>query len=617
MCGIAGQYCLDGGTPDKELLGEMSRRLSHRGPDGMGTHIRGSTGLIHRRLAIIDLSEDSLQPMTNEDGTLWIVFNGEIYNYIELREELIAKGHHFHSASDTEVILHAYEEWGAECLPRFNGMWAFALFDEKTGTLFCARDRFGIKPFYYARVRGSFLFASEIKALLAHPGIGTKPNEPILGTFLAWGVQDHTAETMFDGIFQLPPAHAMKVTPQGHVDPFRYWDVKVSEKLRDGTPDEVVASRLLTHLEDATRIHLRSDVAVGTCLSGGIDSSTLTVLINQLIRKESPASIGAQQKTFSAVFPDKRFDESWYIDELVTATGVDAHRTTPTPEALWDDIDRLVYIQDEPFGSLSIYAQYCVMRLAQENVKVVLDGQGADELLGGYLAYQASYVRGLWRSHPIVALREITGSLRHHYRFFKNSVKQLRTRKKRRCLLRCQSGEILRYDGSLDIVLYRELMSTNLPALLHYEDRNAMAFSIESRVPYLDVRLVEYLASLPTNQKIRGGVTKFALRNAIKGIVPESIRCRKDKMGFVTPEEVWMREDLRPFVLEILSSDEFAQRDLWNADEVIRNYLAFLEGKAVYSPEIWRIVCTELWLEKFFDKRESLSGPVSVMQEGT
>jgi asparagine synthase (glutamine-hydrolysing) len=617
MCGIAGQYCLDGGTPDKELLGEMSRRLSHRGPDGIGTHIRGSTGLIHRRLAIIDLSEDGLQPMTNEDGTLWIVFNGEIYNYIELREELISKGHRFHSASDTEVILHAYEEWGAECLPRFNGMWAFALFDERTGILFCARDRFGIKPFYYAETGGSFLFASEIKALLAHPGVGTKPNVPVLGTFLAWGVQDHSAETMFEGIFQLPPAHAMKVTPQGHGDTFRYWDVKVSERIREDIPDEVVASRLLAHLEDATRIHLRSDVAVGTCLSGGIDSSTLTVLINQLIRKESHASVGAQQKTFSAVFPDRRFDESRYIDELVTVTGVDAHRTTPSPETLWDDIDRLVYVQDEPFGSLSIYAQYCVMRLARERVKVVLDGQGADELLGGYLAYQGSYVRGLLKSHPLMALRELTGSLRHHYGFFEKSVKQLRIRKKRRSLLRCRSGEILRYDGSLDVVLYRELMSTNLPALLHYEDRNAMAFSIESRVPYLDVRLVEYLASLPMNQKIRGGVTKFALRNAIKQIVPESIRCRKDKMGFVTPEEVWMKEDLRPFVLKILSSGEFAQRDLWNADEVVRNYLAFLEGKAVYSPEIWRIICTELWLEKFFDRRDSLFGPEPAMQAGT
>jgi asparagine synthase (glutamine-hydrolysing) len=591
------------------LLKTMSGLLTHRGPDGEGSHIAECVGLVHRRLAIIDLTDIGLQPMTNEDETLWLVFNGEIYNFIELRGELELKGHHFRSHSDTEVILHAYEEWGEKCLLRFNGMWAFALWDSRNKKLFCARDRFGIKPFYYALEGGAFLFASEIKALLAHPGAGKCPNLAVLGTFLAWGVQDHSRETMFEGIFQLEPAHAMIVTSEGPQAPFRYWDVKVSEKVRSDDTDAAVAARTFALIEEATRIHLRSDVAVGTCLSGGIDSSTLTVLINQLIRKEAPASVGARQKTFSSVFSDKRFDESRYIDEIVAATGVDAHRTVPSPTGLWDDIDRLVYMQDEPFGSLSIYAQYCVMRLAKEDVKVVLDGQGADELLGGYIAYQGSYIRGLLKTHSLTALREIIGSIRHHHGFFRKAANQLRIRKKRRSLLRCETKEILRYSGSLDTVLYHELTSTNLPALLHYEDRNSMAFSIESRVPYLDVQLVEYLASLPQNQKIRGGITKIALRNAIRGVVPESIRCRMDKMGFVTPEEVWMKEDLRPFMLGILSSDEFAGRNFWSADEVIRNYLAFLDGKAAYSPEIWRIVCTELWLRKFFDNRDALAIP--------
>ncbi len=603
MCGIAGQYCLDKKAPDEHLLAEMSERLTHRGPDGSGTHIRGNAGLVHRRLAIIDLSDDGLQPMTSEDGTLWIVFNGEIYNYPELREELLAKGHHFHSHSDTEVILHSYEEWGADCLGRFNGMWAFAILDEKKDELFCARDRFGIKPFYYTVVDGSFLFASEIKALLAHPGVGTRPDDATLGTYLAWGVQDHSDRTMFDGILQLKPAYAMLVAPTGPQPPFQYWVVTVNPEIRSQKPDEIVATELLDKLTDATRIHLRSDVAVGTCLSGGIDSSTLTALINTLIRNEAPASVGDRQKTFSVVFPDTRFDESRYIDEIVSVTGVDAHRTEPVPDQLWDDIGRLVYMQDEPFGSLSIYAQYCVMRLAKEQVKVVLDGQGADELLAGYLAYEASYVRGLWRSYWGTALREMAGSLYHHFKFFNKAPVELRVRKKRRDLLKCQDAKIHRYDGSLDIVLYRELTSTNLPALLHYEDRNAMAFSIESRVPFLDYRFVEYVASLPLDQKIRGGVTKIALRNAIRGIVPESIRCRMDKMGFVTPEEVWMKEDLRPFVLDVLSSSTFAGRNYWNADAVIKNYLAFLDGKSRYSPEVWRIVCTELWLRQFFDGR--------------
>lgn len=608
MCGIAGQYCLEGTAPDSTLLTGMAERISHRGPDGNGTHLHDNAGLVHRRLAIIDLTDEGLQPMTSEDGTLWIVFNGEIYNYPELREELIAKGHRFHSHSDTEVILHAYEEWGWECPCRFNGMWAFAILDEKRNELFCARDRFGIKPFYYTIAGGSFLFASEIKALIAHPDVGTRPDDDTLGTYLTWGVLDHTERTMFDGILQLKPAHTMMVTKEGVQEPHRYWDLQVNPEVRSEKPDETIAMELREKLTEATRIHLRSDVAVGTCLSGGIDSSTLTILINNLIRSEAPSSVGARQKTFSVVFSDTRFDESRYIDEIVATTGVDAHRTEPSAEKLWDDINRLVYMQDEPFGSLSIYAQYCVMRLASRQVKVVLDGQGADELLAGYLAYQGSYLRGLIGSlHWGRAFQESCGSLRHHSGFFRSALRQLTLRRGRRGLLTIRSAPLDRYGGRLDAILARELASTNLPALLHYEDRNAMAFSIESRVPYLDFRFVEYVASLPLDQKIRGGVTKVALRNAIKGIVPESIRCRMDKMGFVTPEEVWMKEDLRPFILEILSSPAFADRKYWNADAVIKNYLAFLEGKTGYSPEIWRIVCTELWLRMFFDRRQQLA----------
>jgi asparagine synthase (glutamine-hydrolysing) len=542
--------------------------------------------------------------MTNEDKSLWLVYNGEIYNYIELREDLIGKGHRFHSQSDSEVILHAYEEWGAGCLQRFNGMWAFALWDEKTQQLFCARDRFGIKPFYYTGIDGSFLFASEIKALIEHPDVGKTPDDEILGTYLAWGVQDHSARTMFDGILQLKPAHALIVTKEGPHTPYQYWDITINGAVRSDAGNEQEPGRFLDLLRDATRIHLRSDVAVGTCLSGGIDSSTIAVLINNLIREEAPASVSDRQKTFSVVFSDKRFDESRYIDEIVDATGVDSHRTEPAPAQLWDDIDRLIWIQDEPFGSLSIYAQYCVMRLARQNVKVVLDGQGADELLAGYLAYQASYIRGLMHSfHLGSALGEVTGSLRRHGGFFGSAFRQLLTRRSRRHLLTATAPGIDRYGGSLPDVLHRELTSTNLPALLHYEDRNAMAFSLESRVPYLDVRLVEYVASLPLDQKIRNGVTKIVLRNAVKGIIPESIRCRMDKMGFVTPEEVWMKETLRPFVLAVLNTDSFRARPYWNADAVMRDYQAFLDGRSAYSPEVWRIVCTELWLRKFFDQK--------------
>ena len=362
--------------------------------------------------------------------------------------ELVGKGHRFHSHSDSEVILHAYEEWGTECLQRFNGMWAFALWDENTKQLFCARDRFGIKPFYYTEINGSFLFASEIKALLAHPDAGKNPDDSMLGTYLAWGVQDHTERTMFGNILQLRPAHAMIITRGGLNKPYRYWDVKVNSGIRSTITDAECAGRLLELLRDATRIHLRSDVAIGTCLSGGIDSSTLAVLINSLILDEAPSSVGERQKTFSIVFTDKRFDESRYINEIVAFTGVDAHQTEPDPERLWDDIDHLIWAQDEPFGSLSIYAQYCVMRLAQKNVKVVLDGQGADELLAGYLAYQVSYIRELGRTfHAGRALHEITGFFRHHRGFFRSALGQLLVRRNRRSLLTITVPPVDRYAG--------------------------------------------------------------------------------------------------------------------------------------------------------------------------
>jgi len=601
MCGIAGQFALNGEEADATLVRAMADRLLHRGPDGEGSYFSGPIGLAHRRLAIIDLSDEGRQPMGNEDGSLQIVFNGEIYNYLELREELCAAGHRFASATDTEVILHAYEEWGRDCLVRFNGMWAFALWDGRRRELFCARDRLGVKPFYYAVAGGSFLFASEIKALLVHPDVGRMPNDRMLLTFLAWGVADHTAGTMYDGIFQLPPAHAAVVSEEGAGEPERYWDFEVNPAPGGaGADDEAAARRVRALLTDAVRLRLRSDVPVGTCLSGGIDSSTVTALINELLRAENPESVGNRQKTFSVCFDNPLFDESRHIDAVVAATGVDSRRTTPDTVGLWEDIERLLYMQDEPFASLSIYAQYCVMRLAREEVKVVLDGQGADEQLAGYIAYQAPYIRGLFRSGEIfAALREGIGSVRHHRSFFSWAARQFLVRSERRGLLRGSAPEVLRYAGSLDEVLKREIVASNLPLLLHWEDRNSMAFSIEARVPFLDYRLVEYLAGLPLDQKVRRGVTKYVLRRVIRGLVPDAIRCRMDKMGFVTPEEVWMKNELAPHIFELFSTPEFAERPYWDAERVLENYREFLEGKSAYSTEFWRIACAELWLRQF------------------
>ena len=599
MCGIAGQFVLNGGEADADLVCAMAKRLAHRGPDGEGTCFSGPIGLAHRRLAIVDLSDEGLQPMANEDGSLWIVFNGEVYNHPELREELQALGHRFVTATDTEVILHAYEEWGRACLHRFNGMWAFAIWDERRRELFCARDRLGVKPFYYTLTGGSFLFASEIKALLAHPAVGTRPNDQMLATFLAWGVADHTGETMYDEVFQLQPAHTLVVSEEGAGEPERYWNLTMNAAPRGGD-DDAAARGLRDLLTDAVRLRLRSAVPVGTCLSGGIDSSTITALIDELLRTERPGSVGEQQKTFSVCFDDPAFDESRHIDTMVEATGVVNRRVTPGTETLWEDIGRLLYMQDEPFASLSIYAQYCVMRLASDEVKVVLDGQGADEQLGGYIAYLMPYVRGLLRrGHILAALREVFGGARHHRSFFLWAARQSLVRSERRGLLRVDAPAVLRYSGSLDEVLAREITASNLPLLLHWEDRNSMAFSIEARVPFLDYRVVEFLAALPLDQKIRGGVTKYVLRQAIRGLVPDAIRCRMDKMGFVTPEEVWMKNELAPHIIDLFSSPGFARRPYWDAERVLQNYQRFLDGKSAYSTEFWRIACAEVWLRQF------------------
>ena len=602
MCGIIGQFCFghhpDKGFnhPDKELITRMSSILAHRGPDADGTYFDNIVGLAHRRLSIIDLSKEANQPMFNENRNLVIVYNGEIYNYLQLKEILIKCGHEFRSNSDTEVILHAYEEWGVNCLTHFNGMWAFAIWDNKKEILFCARDRFGIKPFYYTFDKKSLIFASEIKALLTNPKFGTIPNDPAINLFLSSGILDHNNKTMFKGIYQILPSHAFVIN-NNTIKHFKYCYLDINSDTTSIVSDENVAHNVIRLLKKSINNHLMSDVPVGTCLSGGIDSSTIARIINE--KHEL-------QNTFSACFTDNKFDESNYIDIATKNTNIEPFFIEPNPDELLKNIEHLIYTQDEPFGSLSIYAQYCVMKLAHGKCKVLLDGQGADELLAGYLAYQYNYIKELIkRKEWIVAFGELYGTLTEHYTFYYYALKQVLVRSNRKHLLK-NYIKTDRYGGTFDKLLYNELFINNLPALLHYEDRNSMAFSIEARVPYLDVEFVNYIASLPYDQKIRMGRTKFTLRNAIKDIVPDEIRNRTDKMGFVTPEESWMKYELKDYIMNILYSTSFKNRPYWNSDKVLKNYQKFVEGKSEYSPELWRIICVELWLRMFFDQRKSL-----------
>jgi len=606
MCGIAGIYAQDG-TVEKDMLSRMSSAIAHRGPDGEGFYYDEKIGLAHRRLSIIDITENAAQPMKNISSDIVLVYNGEIYNYIELKSELKDKGHTFRSESDTEVIIHAYEEWGFECLNRFNGMWAFALYDRREDLLFCSRDRFGVKPFYYSSSGNIFYFASEIKALLKNPDIGTRPDDGKLLLYLSCGITDNDKKTLFEGIYHLEPAHYMIVRQGVPETPVRYWNYSVSDELSSAgkITDREAASGFYDLLSDSVSLRLRSDVPVGTCLSGGLDSSTITAIISERIREENPLSVGERQKTFTSCYEDERYDERIFVDEIIEKTGASGYRVFPDVKNLRDDLYDLITTQEEPFDSLSIYSQYCVMKLAGESVKVVLDGQGADEQLAGYLGYQASHIRSLY-TRPLSLLREIAGIMRYHSSFFIDAAAKLRAGKKRRSYLMGDIPYTDRYAGTLDRVLYNEMSGNNLQALLRYEDRNSMAFSVESRVPFLDYRLVEYIASLPLDQKIRGGVTKYCLRKAVKGLIPESVRCRMDKMGFVAPDEVWFGEDLTDIVGSVFKSEEFASRKYWDAGEILKDYNAFITGNSGYSKDFWRLFCSEIWLRIFFDNRSEL-----------
>jgi asparagine synthase (glutamine-hydrolysing) len=650
MCGIAGYLRFDKEKIDMGNFKNLLNTLTHRGPDDSGhalfavaagralftdnperpVDFSPDLAFGHRRLSILDLSEAGRQPMSDESGSLWIVYNGEVYNYKELRDELRTFGHTFRTNTDTEVIIKAYSHWGRECLGRFNGMFAFALWDVKRKTLFCARDRMGVKPFYYWCDGRRFAFASEIKALLKLD-IERSPNKRIVYDYLSNGILDHTDETFFSGIKQLPPAHFLFVS-EGAIETGRWWDIENTEL--PVLSDEECGGKFLELFEDSIRLRLRSDVPIGTCLSGGLDSSAIVCLANALMFKGDipPAVVGDRQRTFSSCFEDRKYDERVFIEEVVRKTGAGPYYVFPDGKKLFDEMPRLVWHQDEPFGSTSIFAQWNVMRLASgKGIKVLLDGQGADELLAGYHGYFGSYYVDLLKGLRLLKLAaEVRAykSLHGHIQpvifasvarallpgFLLASLRGLSLMP--RSLIgvpignpwlhadfeKTYKGEFdygLRFDHALKNQLYTSFTRTSLPALLHYEDRNAMAFSIETRVPFLDYRLVEYVFSLPGEQKLRNGMTKIVLRNAMKGVLPEAVRTRVDKMGFVTPEDVWFRTILKDRITEIIESTEFRALGYFDVREIRREFESHVRGEKNISFTIWRWINLFLWENMF------------------
>lgn len=599
-----------------------------RGPIEDGAHL----ALTHRRLSILDLSASGHQPMCSADRTCWIVHNGEIYNYIELREELKATGHAFASQSDTEVILAAYRAWGRDCLSRFNGMFAFVLFDRRRNRLFAARDRFGVKPLYYwVSPDGIFAFASEIKQFTVLPGWRPKVNGQRAYDYLNWAMQDHTDETLFDGVFQLRGGEALELelgvdasrmaAPGRRLPAYRWYELR--PRPWSGTLEEA-GHELKSLLTDSVRLRLRADVPVGSCLSGGLDSSSIVCVMNELLRQQGAQAL---QKTFSACATVKRFDERDYIDEVVRHTVTDAHYVYPPLEELFPTLDRITWHQDEPFGSTSVYAQWQVFRLAAgERVKVMLDGQGADEQLAGYPNYFAPRFGGLFRGLRWMRLwREVTAAQRLHGYPFAWGLSQALNNALPEFLrqpLRRLAGMASIYTPWLDMdrlgavprdpflasgaarshsvraMSYSQLTAASLPMLLHWEDRDSMAHSIEARVPFLDYRLVEFTLGLPDDYKIAGGETKRALREGMRGVLPERVRTRVDKLGFVTPEEVWLREERPDLFRKALRDAVDASGGIISAD-TLTLLQQTIDGRRPFSFLIWRLISFGAWMRVF------------------
>ncbi|MFH2041905.1 MAG: asparagine synthase (glutamine-hydrolyzing), partial [Acidobacteriota bacterium] len=581
----------------------------------------GSVGFAHLRLSIIDLSSDAAQPMTDEKSRFWIIHNGEVFNYIELREELRKKGYVFRSQSDTEVILHAYREWGEACLTRFNGMWAFVIYDLEKNRLFGARDRFGIKPLFFHSNGRHLVFASEIKALLQVPWIPREPFLPAVKDYLFYSRVDTSDTCFFKEIRQLKPGHffTIDLNKGSELSIQTWWNMRDGLETPPKSEDEA-AEGFREHLLNSVKLRLRSDVPVGTCLSGGLDSSAIVALANPFLKE-------GYQRTFSMVQPGHPFDETPYIDRLIKRYKVQAKKRAINGTDLLLDLQRLIKSHDEPFTSTSMYAQWKVFELAKQNgVTVTLDGQGADESLAGYPYFKMVYWAELLKTVKWGAyLREtrcassslldfginlassFSGFMPHRRmiamaRMMDPQYKTFWLNKSYFKDVPLPHGQIEHlFSSSLNQRLYEVFVFDGLPALLRYTDRNSMAHSLESRMPFMDYRLVSFLFSLPPRFKIQNGYSKYIMRRALREDVPDYILQRRDKVPFLTSEAHWFRNEMRALILDVMDSESFRSRPFLLPSKVKMLYNRHLKGEIDASRPIWRILNLELWMREYID----------------
>lgn len=625
MCGISAIIRWNEGN--LEPIHEMNRLVTHRGPDDHGVKMfRNKIALGHRRLSILDLSSAGHQPMSDQQERFWITYNGEIYNYREIRSELQKLGFSFRTQTDTEVILAAFEAWGVECLSRFNGMFAFVLYDTSTEKVFVVRDRFGVKPLYYYPFEGGVAIASEIKQFTALKEWKFSQNGQRVYDFLNWGVLDHTDETMFSGVKQLRGGHYFYFSVMSLRDQFPKalpWYTLKSDPYTGSFKEATENYREL--LLDSIRLRLHADVDVGFCLSGGLDSSAIVCLAHQLLGGSSE-----RLKTFTACSEEARFDETSYVDEVVRKTRVDSYKVTPRAKDLFGSLSSLVWHQDEPFISTSIFAQWEVFHLAkQQGIKVVLDGQGADEQLGGYHGFFANHLFDLMLS---LKWKQLISEAQKTKR--KHAHLPLMMMLANKCVPEILQQRIRKWFGKsswspswMDFTLLgasaalpypsqhpfyqqsiQQIFHSSVPMLLHFEDRNSMAHSIESRTPFLDYRLVEFTLNCPTEYKVFEGTTKRMLRSAAGEVLPNKITERNDKMGFLTAEEIWFRKQSPEQLLEYVKK----AIDFSNGVILPTFYdqtQSMLRGERPFDFTYWRGVCYGMWLERF-SINASLTSPI-------
>lgn len=626
MCGIAGYVDKTNKyRADRELIKKMTDKLIHRGPDAEGQWVDEQVALGHRRLAIIDLDPKSNQPMISYDGRYILTFNGEIYNYIELKRELSEKGAVFKTNSDTEVIIEAYREYGAECMNRFNGMWAFALYDTKEHKIIISRDRFGIKPIYTVDNDNVFAFASEIKAITAAFPNENIPNEICIYRYLSGSVNEDTDEKCFyRNIKIFPTAHYMIYDIRNHTKEYkRYWDVNEQAFYNKWIKGKDPVKTFKALFENAVQLRLRADVEVGACLSGGLDSSAIVGCASK--------KFGKKIHTFSSIYTDKECNEEPFIRKVNEMWDTIPHYIRP------DDYEKnftqyiadLIYHHDQPTASASLYSQYMVMKGVQGNVKVVLDGQGADELFAGYIPYYSYHISDLidkntffakWKAIKLLvivkkewpdmigaintdAIVRLVG-LKNSFLFQnKKKIRELKIKGSMQLFTREFTDKVydtykrddIQCSSRLNTRLCNDVLNKSIPALLHNEDGNSMAFSIESRVPFLDYRIVEFAIALDGKYKIRNQWTKWIVRKACKEYLPKEIVKRTNKMGFPAPFARWLREgSSKEEIAEIIY--QFGNRNIVPEETIDHFYKAHVNGESDFSDILFRFYSMELWL---------------------